>query len=165
MLSIIVAMTDERVIGRNNALPWHLSEDLKRFKKITMGSPIVMGRKTFGSIGKALPGRRNIVITRNSAFKAEGAEVVHSLDEALYLCERLEGDKKDFFVIGGAEVFRLALPKAGRLYLTLIHKKFEGDVYFPEFDLKKDFKVIEKSDHASPGDPPFSYSFITAERK
>lgn len=154
-LSLIVAMTDGRVIGKNNQLPWHLSEDLKRFKKITMGHPIVMGRKTFESIGKPLPGRENVVLTRDKNFKADGVSIAHDLKEAL---------RPDAFVIGGAHVFEAALPHITRIYLTLIHHSFQGDVYFPPFDLEKDFRVIDKADHRFEGAPSFDYTFITADR-
>lgn len=159
-LSLIVAMTDDRVIGRNNQLPWHLSDDLKRFKKITMGHPIIMGRKTYESIGKPLPGRQNVVITNNKAFKAEGVTVAHGLCEALAACEQ---DKTERFVIGGAGLFETALPMADKLYLTLIHHPFEGDVYFPVFNLEKDFRVIEKTTHTNNA-PAFTYDFISAEK-
>jgi dihydrofolate reductase len=116
-LSLIVAMTDERVIGRDNQLPWHLSDDLKRFKKITMGHPIIMGRKTFESIGKPLPGRQNIVVTNNKTYAAAGVTVAHDLCQALAACEQ---DKNERFVIGGAGLFQAALPMADKLYLHLV---------------------------------------------
>ncbi len=158
-LSLIVAMTDDRVIGRNNQLPWHLSEDLVRFKQITMGHPIIMGRKTYESIGKPLPGRTNIVVTRNPGLKIDGVTVVHGLNEALVL----EGDEK--FVIGGAALFAEALPKADKLYLTRIHHKIPGDVLFPEFNLAADFKVIDETHHQSEKGERLKYSFVRAERK
>lgn len=158
-LSIIVAMTDDRVIGRDNQLPWHLSEDLIRFKKLTMGHPIVMGRKTYQSIGKPLPGRKNIVVTHNEGLRFEGVEVVHSLKEALHLAG--EGET---FVIGGSTLFKEAWPLADKLYLTHIHQKISGDVYFPEFDLKKEFKVTEVTSHQSEKGEKLKFSFITAVR-
>jgi dihydrofolate reductase len=161
MLSIIVAMTEERVIGRNNQLPWHLAEDLRRFKKITMGHPIIMGRKTFDSIGKPLPGRQNIVITRDPEFRADGVTVGRSLLEAFGLCDASTGEE---FVIGGASVFAAALPLAQRLYLTLIHKDFPGDVFFPAFDLKNDYRFLDELHAASPAPDSISYSFIIAEK-
>ncbi|MBI4411764.1 MAG: dihydrofolate reductase [Deltaproteobacteria bacterium] len=140
-LSIIVAMSKNGVIGKDNKIPWHLSEDLKRFKKITMGHPIVMGRKTFESIGKPLPGRENIVITHNPKFCADGVRVVHGLDQAM------KGYKLDeeIFVIGGAEIYKSALPLADKVYLTRIEKEFEGDAFFPESDLQKNFEIREES--------------------
>ena len=160
MISLIVAMTDERVIGKNNALPWHLSEDLKRFKQITMGHPIVMGRKTFQSIGRPLPGRQNIVITRDKNFHADGVTVVHDLCEAFASATQ---DQSEIFVIGGAEIFAAALPLADRLYLTRIHKKIDGDVFFPPFDLQTDFEIIESTDGQSADG--LQYSFIVAEKR
>lgn len=163
-LSIIVAMTDERVIGLGNKLPWHLSEDLKRFKQLTMGKPIIMGRKTFESLKSALPGRTNIVVTRNQNYSAKGASVAHSLTESRILCKTLSPIPEEIFVIGGAEIYREALVEADRLYITQIHHPFKGDVVFPEFDLGK-FKILEKETHQSSGPEKFSYEFIVAERK
>jgi dihydrofolate reductase len=161
-LSIIAAMTEDRVIGRNNKLPWHISEDLKRFKSITMGHPIIMGRRTFESIGRALPGRRNIVISATPGFSAPAAvTIAPSLDAALALCPVGEGER---FVIGGARVFAEALDRADKLYLTFVHGKFEGDVRFPQFDLRRDFKVIENIPGRSAPPDPLSYSFVTAVR-
>jgi dihydrofolate reductase len=130
MISIIVAHDKNRVIGYENKLPWHLPGDLQYFKEMTMGKPIIMGRKTFESIGRPLPGRRNIVITRNEHYKADGIEVVSSLDEALQLTK----DAEETMVIGGEQILRLALPLAERLYITLIDAEFEGDTYFPAYD-------------------------------
>lgn len=127
-LSLIVAMSENRVIGRDNCLPWHLPADLKRFKQLTIHHTVIMGRKTFDSIGKPLPDRRNIVVTRDPNFHAAGVEIAHSLDSAIELAE---GDG-EAFILGGAEIFRQALPIADRLYLTLVHAHIEGDVHFPE---------------------------------
>ena len=126
----IVAVADTGVIGRNNALPWHLPEDLKRFKRLTMGKPIVMGRKTFESIGKPLPGRQNIVLTREPNYRRDGITVVHDADAAL----RAAGAAAEIMVIGGAELFRLFLPRAGRIHLTRVHGNIEGDVMWPALD-------------------------------
>ena len=161
MLSLIVAMTEDRVIGRSNQLPWYLSEDLKRFKKITMGHPIIMGRKTYDSIGKPLPGRQSVVITRDQNFKPNGVTLAHSFSEALTLADSTTGEE---FVIGGASIFSAALPFIKRLYLTLIHKKIEGDILFPPFDLKMDFRILEETHATSPAPESIPYSFITAER-
>jgi dihydrofolate reductase len=133
MLSMIVAMSDNRVIGIENRLPWHIPEDLKRFKKITSGHPIVMGRKTFESIGRPLPNRTNIVVTRNRDYRAEGVATCYSLREALEWAGRAPGSE-EIFVIGGGELFREALPLAGRIYLTEVRWPYEGDAFFPEFD-------------------------------
>jgi dihydrofolate reductase len=129
-ISIIVAMAKNRVIGANNALPWHLSSDLKRFKALTMGHHIIMGRKTFESIGRILPGRTNVVITRNESYRHAGLIIAHSLTDALALCA---GDD-ELFVIGGEQLYREALRLADRVYLTSIDKEFEGDSFFPEIE-------------------------------
>lgn len=185
-LSIIVAMSQNRVIGKNNRLPWHLPEDLKRFKQITMGHPIIMGRKTYESIGKPLPGRENIVLTRSQDFHADAIHVVHSLAEALnpphppfskggnLIQEKsnlppLEkggggGFKEERFVIGGAELFKLALPQATKIYLTLIEDKFEGDVFFPDIDFQKEFKVIDETETRFSEKNQLPYHFITYQR-
>ena len=125
-------MAENGVIGRGGQLPWHLSADLQRFKRLTMGHTIVMGRKTWESIGRPLPGRRMVVITRQSGYRVEGVEVVGSLDEALALA-RAAGDD-EAFIIGGAEIYRLALPRADRLYMTLVLAEVEGDTKFPDVD-------------------------------
>ena len=136
MISLIVAMTKERVIGINNEMPWYYSEDLKYFKKITDGKTVLMGRKTFQSIisrnGKALPNRENIVLTRDKNFTYEGVEVIHDLEKYL-----LVNKDKDIIIIGGKEIYDLALPYCERLYITIINKSYEGDVYFPEIDYEK----------------------------
>ena len=130
VLSLLVAASENNAIGKDNKLPWHLPNDLKYFKNLTWGMPILMGRKTFESIGKALPGRRSIVITRNNDWQHEGVDVVHSIKEAIQKAE--DYGVKEIFVIGGAEIFKTALPAANKIYLTRIHHNFDGDVYFPE---------------------------------
>ena len=164
-LAIIVAMTDDRVIGKDNKLPWHLPDDLKRFQKLTLGHPIIMGRKTFESIGTPLHRRENIVLTQSRDFFQEGVHMVHSFESALKLCDAMGEAGKLRFAIGGRRVFEEALPLAKTLYLTLIHHPFEGDTYFPEFDLDKDFEVTERSEHRSQKEPQFDYTFLTATRK
>jgi len=160
-LSLIVAMTDEGVIGSNNKLPWHLSEDLKRFKQLTMGHPIIMGRKTFESIGRPLPGRQNIVVTRNSQFRAEGITTAEGICEAMAKAEQNSGE---IFVIGGAGLFEAAVPLADKVYLTRIHKNFPGDVFFPKVGLEDSFEVVEQSEHQSPPPDSFAFSFITMKK-
>lgn len=130
VLSLLVAADEQNVIGKNNQLPWHLPNDLKYFKNQTWAMPILMGRKTFESIGKPLAGRKSIVITRNKEWKHDGVSVVHSIDQAIALA--MEMGVKEVFVIGGAEIFLSAFPRAGRIYLTRIHHTFDGDVYFPD---------------------------------
>ncbi|MDB5250916.1 MAG: dihydrofolate reductase [Flaviaesturariibacter sp.] len=129
ILSLLVAADETNVIGIANKLPWHLPADLTYFKNLTWGLPIVMGRKTFDSIGKPLPGRTSIVITRNRDWRHDGVVTVHSVDDAIARAEELA--VKEIFVIGGAEIFHAALPKAFRIYLTRIGHRFEGDVFFP----------------------------------
>lgn len=132
ILSLLVAADEHGVIGRNNQLPWHLPNDLRYFKNLTWAMPILMGRKTFESIGKPLPGRKSIVITRNKRWQHEGVEVVHSIDKAIDAANGFGA--KEIFIIGGAEIFQSALPSAQRIYLTRIHHAFEGDVFLPEID-------------------------------
>jgi dihydrofolate reductase len=158
-LSIIVAMDRNRVIGKNDALPWHISEDLKHFKKITMGKPIVMGRKTHESIGRPLPGRENIIITRDKNYKAEGCTVLHSLEDIFKHCK----DVDEVMITGGSEIYRYALEKASRLYLTEVHAEIEGDTFFPEFDRnewqetsREAFNADEKND--------YDYSFVVLDK-
>ena len=130
MISLIVAHDKNRVIGYENKMPWHLPGDLQYFKEMTMGKPIIMGRKTFESIGRPLPGRRNIVITRNKQYHSDGIEIVSSLDEALMLTKNDE----EVMIIGGEQIFRLALPLANRLYITQINAEFNGDTFFPSYE-------------------------------
>ena len=132
-LSILVAVSSNGAIGKDNRLPWKISADLKRFKKLTMGHPIIMGRKTWDSIGRPLPGRANIVITRDRKLSAEGAIVVHSLEEALAAAARSDGSD-EVFVIGGEQIYQMALSRADRVYLTRVHIPIEGDAFFPELD-------------------------------
>lgn len=158
-ICLIAAMAANRVIGRNNALPWHLPADLKRFKALTMGHPVLMGRNTYESIGKPLPGRRNLVITRNRGYGAPGCEVVHSLDEALAAC----GDAQDVYVIGGAELYRAALPRAHCLELTEIHAAFDGDVVFPPF-APEQWREGARETHEPGSGIAFGYDFVRYER-
>lgn len=128
MISFVVAMDENRAIGKDNDLPWYLPNDLKHFKNVTMGKPIVMGRKTYESIGKPLPGRENIVVTRDEHYQAEGTTVVHSVDEVL------KKEAEELCVIGGTEIFKLFMPVADRLFVTEIHHTFDADTYFPEIN-------------------------------
>jgi len=141
-VTLIVAVSDNGVMGRDNALPWHLPDDLKRFKRLTMGKPVIMGRKTFESIGKPLPGRLNIVVTRDTNYLHEGVQVVHGVDEAL----EAAADAPEAMVIGGAELFRLFLPQAGRIHLTRVHGTVDGDVMWPALDIRQ-WDVIERERH------------------
>ncbi|MCG8583898.1 MAG: dihydrofolate reductase [Pirellulales bacterium] len=158
-LSIIVAMADNGVIGRDGDLPWHISEDLKRFKRITMGAPILMGRKTYDSIGRPLPGRRSVVITRQPDWHADGVTAVPSLDAAIESCQ----DADEAFVIGGAEIYRLALPKADRLYMTRVHADVDGDVHLPDIDWSK-WQLVEELPGAPDEKNPYRWTFETYDR-
>lgn len=157
ILAMIAAMARNRVIGRSNQLPWHLPEDLKHFKKITMGCSVMMGRKTFESIGRLLPGRRNIILSRQKDYRVDGALIVPDLHSALAACTFEE----KVFIIGGAQLYQEALPLAQLLYLTLIDRDFEGDAYFPSVDLENDFRVVTREEHES---KDFRYSFLEAKR-
>jgi len=152
VLSLLVAADEGNVIGKNNQLPWHLPNDLKYFKNLTWGLPIVMGRKTFESIGKPLPGRTNIVITRNKEYTAEGIEVVHTIDEALQVAQ--QKGAREIFVIGGAEIFNSVFNQANRIYLTRIHHQFEGDVFFPS--LNESWQLVKS--HAQQADEKNAYA-------
>jgi dihydrofolate reductase len=165
-LSLIWAMARNGVIGRNNALPWHLPEDLRYFKRVTMGKPIIMGRKTWDSIARPLPGRTNIVITRDIQFEAEGVRIVHSLAEALALASHVAhiDGADECIVMGGAEIYALALPQAERLYLTQVHAEVEGDAYFPAFD-REQWQELAREDFAASGPNPYPYSFLVLERR
>jgi dihydrofolate reductase len=158
-ISIIVAMDKNNVIGKDNDLPWRLSADLKHFKAITMGKPIVMGRKTYESISRPLPGRKNIVMTRSSDYVAEGCTVVNSLDEAM----REAGDVDEIMIMGGAGLYKQVLENANRLHLTEVHAEVAGDVYFPEID-KADWLEIEREEHSADEKNEFDYSFVVMER-
>lgn len=164
-LSLVWAMAQNRVIGRNNKLPWYLPEDLKYFKRITMGKPIIMGRKTFESIGKPLPGRTNIVVTRNPDYVVEGVKTVHSLDAAKALCESLAlvDGSDEAMVIGGGEIYAQALPLADRLYLTEVHAEVDGDAWFPEFD-RDAWREVAREDFEACGPNPYNYSFIVLDK-
>ena len=165
-ISLIVAMAQNRVIGRDNQMPWHLSEDLKYFKRVTMGKPVIMGRNTFESIGKPLPGRPNIVISRNPDYDADGISVVSSVQDALELSEQLTelDDNAEVMIIGGAQIFVLTLPLAQRIYLTQLHAKVAGDTYFPEFPAE-DWRLAAREDHPAEGANPYAYSFLVLEKR
>lgn len=132
IISLIVAMDEKRGIGKNNQLPWSLSDDLKRFKALTMGHHIIMGRKTYESIARLLPGRTMVIVTRNPEYDVAGALVANSLPMALEIAEK--SNESEVFIVGGAEIFTEALPLAERIYLTLVHSNVDADVFFPEFD-------------------------------
>jgi dihydrofolate reductase len=159
-ISIISALARNRTIGLDNAMPWRLPEDLKRFRRLTMGHAVIMGRKTFESIGTPLSGRNNIVISRSREWSRPGCVVVHTLEAALAAA----GRSSDVFVIGGAQIYALALPHAQRLHMTEIERDFDGDAFFPEFD-RSLWREVSREPHAAGGNESFDYAFVDYERK
>lgn len=159
-IAIIVAMTDAGVIGIENRLPWHLPGDMQWFRRHTLTKPIIMGRKTYDSIGKPLPKRRNIVITRNPRWHAEGVEVVHDIDTALATA----GDVDEVMIIGGASFYAQLLPRAERLYLTLVHADIDGDAHFPELDMRE-WLELERTDVEADENNPHPHSFLVLARR
>ena len=160
LVTLIVAVADNGVIGRENSLPWHLPEDLKRFKRLTMGKPMIMGRKTFESIGKPLPGRLNIVVTRDTNYRHEGVRVVHDTDAALAAA----GDAPEVMVIGGAELFRHFLARAGRIHLTRVHGNIDGDVMWPALDIRQ-WEVIGRERHEADERHAYAMTFEVWEKR
>ncbi len=159
-ISLIVAMATNRAIGLDNKMPWHLSADLKKFKAITMGSPIVMGRKTYESIGRPLPGRSNIIISRNLDYQQTDCLVFNDIKTAITTSSK---DAEEIFIIGGAELYKATLPLADNLYLTLINQEFTGDTFFPEIDFKA-WSEVSREDISDDPSVNFSYSFLKLSR-
>ena len=159
VLSAIVAMAENRAIGKNNQLPWRLPADLRHFKEITLGKPIVMGRKTYESIGRVLPGRQNVIITRQPSFQVPGAEVVCSPDAAF----KLLAPAAEVMVIGGAELYRELLSRFQRIYITLVHAVIEGDSFFPDLD-PAEWREGVREDHGADEENVYPYSFVVLER-
>ena len=163
ILSIIVAASDNNVIGKDNQLPWHLPNDMKFFKNTTWGMPVIMGRKTFESMGnKPLPGRLNIVITRQEDWKADGVVAVNNWNDATFVAK--DSDCKETFVIGGGEIFKDTIKKADRIYLTRVHTSIDGDVFFPEINIKE-WKLASKKDCVADEKHAFDYTFELWEAK
>jgi len=164
-IALIVASAENNVIGKENQLPWRLSEDLKYFKRTTMGKPVVMGRLTYDSIGRPLPGRPNIVITRQSDWRAEGVHVASSVKEALEIADREAKNcgADELMIIGGEQIYRESVDLCNRIYLTRVHAEVEGDAHFPELDLSQ-WKEVSKESHEAIGDNPYSYSFLVLDR-
>ena len=158
IVSLVAAVAANGVIGRDGDLPWRIPEDLRHFKAVTLGKPVIMGRKTWQSIGRPLPGRRNIVVTRDASFAAPGAEIADSLDAAL----AMTADAAEVCVIGGGEIYAQALPYGDRLYLTEIAATVAGDVHFPAFD-RAVWQETDRTDHAATADTP-GFSFVTLEK-
>ena len=159
IISIIVAMDTNGVIGKDGKLPWHLSADLKHFKAITMGKPIVMGRKTHESLGRVLPGRENIVITRNNNYQAPGCTVLHSLDDVFVHCRNAD----EIIIMGGAELYVQILDRANRIYLTEVHAEVSGDTYFPAYDGDQ-WREVQRQDFRADEKNRYDYSFVILER-
>lgn len=158
MISLIVAMGKNHVIGLNNQMPWHLPADLAYFKKVTTGHPILMGRKTFESIGRPLPNRTNVILTRDTSFQAEGCTVIHSIDDAIELAK-----KEDLFIIGGAEIYNQFLPFVEKMYITKISESFEGDTFFPEFG--DGWQLVASEKHRADEKNQYDYEFQIFEKK
>ena len=168
-LSLIVAMAKNRTIGLDGAMPWHIPEALKFFNRVTMGHPVIMGRKTYQSIGAALPGRTNIVVTRNKDFEAADADVVHDLSEALTKAKateelrRPDGGREEIFVIGGADIYGQALPEAQRIYMTEVHQELPGDAFFPEL-AEGEWKETDRQDRDPETPGGSAYSLVILDR-
>lgn len=155
VISLIAAMANNRVIGKDNQMPWHLPADLGHFKAITLGKPVIMGRKTYESIGRPLPGRRNIVISRNGSYKAEGCETAVSLEDAMKLVDEVE----ELMIIGGGHLYSQAIPLAEKLYLTFIDLDVDGDTQFPQFD-HLELTEVKREKHLKDEKNPYDYQFV-----
>jgi dihydrofolate reductase len=157
-ISIVVAMSSNSLIGRDGDLPWHLSADLQHFKSITMGKPMVMGRLTYESIGRPLPGRENIVLTRDPDYKADGCTIVHDLEQITSRCS----DTEEIMIIGGAQLYIETIPLANKLFITEVHAELAGDTFFPDFD-RKQWREIERQYFDADEKNDFDYSFVVLE--
>jgi dihydrofolate reductase len=166
-ISLIVAMSETGLIGTGQGLPWHLPADLKRFKTLTWGKPIIMGRKTHELICRPLPGRLNIVVSRQPGYKAEGCEVVHSLDEALTLARRAArpNEPQEIMIIGGAQIYREALPLGERVYLTVVEGEFEGETYFPGELSAPEWETVQEEHIPADAKNPHGHRFCVLERR
>ena len=158
---MIVAHANNRIIGKDNDMPWHLPADLAYFKKTTLGKPVVMGRKTYESIGRPLPGRKNIVISRDENYKADGITAVTSVEQAL----KQAGDVEEVMVIGGGAIYQHCLPAAERLYVTHINAEIEGDTQFPEYDIENDWVLIKSEKHSADEKNAYELDFCLYQRK
>lgn len=168
-ISLIVAMARNRVIGKDNKMPWHLPEDLRYFKRVTLNKPVIMGRNTFESIGKPLPQRSNIIISRNAAYQVEGALVVNSLEQALQLAADIHQQQQtqedgELMIIGGAQIYAQALPLADRLYLTEVAAEPEGDAFFPAIE-RSQWQEVAREEHKACARNPYDYDFIVLEQR
>ncbi len=158
-ISLVVAMSDNGMIGQNNQLLWHLPNDLKHFKALTLNKPIIMGRKTYESIGKPLPNRQNIILTKARYLQVPGCEIVHSVNDAL----DVTNDAPEIMVIGGGEIYRLFMPLVSTMHITYVHTTIEGDVSFPEFDLSQ-WKEVSRENFTKDEKHLYDYSFVTLTR-
>lgn len=158
-ISIIVAMAKNKVIGVDGTLPWHLSSDLKNFKRVTMGKPIVMGRKTYESIGRPLPGRENIILTRDEAYQQPGCSVLHDVDALLDYCK----DHEEVMITGGSEIYQLLLARATRIYLTEVDVNVDGDTFFPDYNPAL-WQETSRTEHAACADNDHDFSFVVLDR-
>ena len=161
LISAIAAMAENRVIGLNNNMPWQMHADLKHFKTVTSGHPVIMGRKTFVSIGRPLPNCTNIILTRDVAFNAPDCVVVTEADHALAMAAEI--DKEEVFIIGGADVYRQLMPSVQRLYLTIVHHAFAGDAYFPALN-PAEWRELSRDKHQADEKNKYDYSFVVMER-
>lgn len=159
-ISLVAAMANHNVIGLNNQMPWHMPADLAHFKQVTLGKPVIMGRKTYDSIGRLLPGRRNIIISRQTAPAQLAADWVHSIDDALALV----ADQAEVMIIGGADLYKQLLPRADRLYLTHIDLNTDGDAYFPDYQSDSRWNEISNEKFAADNKNPYSYRFVLLEK-
>lgn len=159
-ISIIVAASENNAIGKDNQLLWHLPEDLKFFKRTTSGHPVIMGRKTFESVGKPLPNRRNIIVSRQADLQITGTETFTSIEDALQSCK----NEKEVFIVGGAEIYELSLPFVNKLYLTKVHHTFEADTFFKEPDLS-DWILLSSEDHYKDEKHAYDFTFLILEKK
>jgi dihydrofolate reductase len=161
-LSMIAALSSNGVIGRNDGIPWRLSTDLKRLKSLTMGHHLIMGRRTYESVGRPLPGRTNVVITRRTDYAPEGVTVVHTLDDAIRLASAANDPEP--FIAGGAEIYDLAMHRADRMYLTRVHVEVEGDTFFPEFDDVSEWRLTDAEHFDADEKNEYPFSFLTYDR-
>lgn len=159
-ISLIAAMDENRVIGKDNDIPWRLPKDWEYVKKVTEGSPIILGRKNFESIGRILPGRRNIVLTRDKSFHCEGCEIAYSIEEVFKLCEK----EQEIFIFGGEQIYKIFMPYVKKMYITKIHDEFEGDTFFPEVD-ENEWDEISVEKGVTDKENPYTYYFHVYERK
>lgn len=159
IISFVVAMGKNRVIGKDNKIPWNMPADFKHMRKLTDGKSLIIGRKTHESIGKPLPNRKNIILTRDKNYKSEGGVIVHSKEEAL---NAAEGD--EIIIFGGEKIYKMFFPIANKIYLTIIDHEFDGDAFFPEYN-EDEWEIKEKEDHKADEKNQYDYSFLTLERK